>query len=76
VAVAALAPVIPLQPYRKNRRIPPVEPCIPEPAKLYCLITLAFLLHVPITAGDICGQCGTVWPCPQVRLAFRLREGF
>jgi len=76
MAVAALAPVIPLKSYQKNRLAPPVEPRIPEPAKLYCLIGLTFLLHEPVTDGSICGQCAEAWPCPQVRLAFRLREGF
>lgn len=83
MVVPALAPVIPLKGYQKNRLTPPVEPRIPEPAKLYCLIGLTFLLHDPVPAfesaqpGDcICGQCGLSWPCPQVLLAFRLREGF
>lgn len=76
MAVAELADVIPLKPYQKNRLIPFTEVRIPEPAKLYCLIGLAFVLHVPAQVGDQCERCGTTWPCDQVRLAFRLREGF
>lgn len=76
LAMSALAPVIPIKPYQKNRLVPRREPRIPEPAQLYCLITLTFVLHTPVTAGDMCGQCGEPWPCARVRLAFRLREGF
>lgn len=47
----------------------------PEPAQLYHLIVLAFLLHVPTLEGW-CVTCGHDWPCQQVRLAYRLREGF
>jgi hypothetical protein len=76
VAVTALTPVIPRKSYQKNRLTPITEPRVPEPIKLYCLISLTFALHVPATTEGICGQCGVAWPCPQVRLAFRLREGF
>lgn len=76
LVMAALAAVIPLKPYQKNRLVPPAEPRIPEPAKLYCLAVLALMLHAPVTDGGICGQCSQDWPCPQVRLAYRLREGF
>ena len=55
---------------------PPLGVPIPEPAELYSLIGLTFVLHVPLAAGDSCGQCGEAWPCPRVRLAFRMREGF
>jgi hypothetical protein len=74
--MSALANVIPMKSYQKNRLVPPSDPESPEPVALYSLIVLAFVLHVPVTAGGICGQCGQAWPCPQVRLAFRLREGF
>lgn len=74
--MSALANVIPLQSYQKNRLIPPTESRLPEPAALYALIVLAFMLHQPTAAGSACGQCGAQWPCPQVRLAYRLREGF
>jgi len=47
----------------------------PEPVQLYHLIVLAFLLHVPEPDGW-CQTCGHDWPCQQVRLAYRLREGF
>lgn len=47
----------------------------PEPVRLYHLITLAFLLHTP-SADRACSCCGRTWPCQQVRLAYRLREGF
>jgi hypothetical protein len=68
-----LAPVIPLKPYRKNRLVPPIEPRLLEPA---CLYALALTLHAPMTDGSISGQCAEDWPCEQVRLAYRLREGF
>jgi hypothetical protein len=53
-----------------------VAPPIPEPVQLYCLVSLAFVLHIPYRNADICIQCHTPWPCDHVRLAFRLREGF
>ncbi len=74
--MSALANVISLQSYQKNRLVLPVESRLPEPAALYALIVLAFVLHTPITNDGTCGQCGQAWPCPQVRLAYRLREGF
>jgi hypothetical protein len=76
VASDALAPVIPLRYWRKNRLTPPSEPRLPEPAALYSLIALALVLHAPVTNGSVCGQCAADWPCSQVRLAYRLREGF
>jgi hypothetical protein len=48
----------------------------PEPAQLYCLIGLTFLLHVPSSWPEVCACCDRAWPCEPVRLAFRLREGF
>ena len=74
--MSALANVIPLKPHHKSRLVVADEARLPEPAGLYGLIVLAFVLHQPVTAGERCGQCGMDWPCPQVRLAFRLREGF
>lgn len=76
LAMSAVAPVIPLKSRQKNQVVPVTEPRVPEPAQLYGLIVLTFFLHIPVTAGDICGQCGERWPCSRVRLAFRLREGF
>lgn len=51
---------------------------VPEPVLLYELICLALLLHRPGGArpDTHCDQCGKPWPCSQVRLACRLREGF
>ena len=51
---------------------------VPRPVMLCELICLALLLHRPgeAIAEALCAQCGEAWPCPQVRLAFRLREGF
>ena len=72
----ALADVIPITGYRKNQLVPATEPRIPEPAQLYCLIGLTFVLHAPVTYDGVCGQCGNPWPCERVRLAYRLREGF
>jgi hypothetical protein len=48
----------------------------PEPSRLYHLTVLAFLLHTPIGQWPACACCGQRWPCGQVRLAYRLREGF
>jgi hypothetical protein len=69
------ANVIPLR--RKHEDL--LEPAaldVPEPAQLYYLIVLAFLLHTPSGHQPRCVCCGHSWPCHQVRLAFRLREGF
>jgi hypothetical protein len=51
---------------------------LPEPAQLYGLTVLAFLLHTPTSgrARQWCVRCGVVWPCDHLRLAYRLREGF
>ena len=82
--MSALANIIPLKLYQKNRLVLPTEPRLPEPAALYALIVLALLLHQPTfpvmvsggTSYGDCLQCGEVWPCPQVRLACRLRDAF
>jgi hypothetical protein len=76
VPAPAIAPVIPMRSWRKNRLVPVTEPRLPEPASLYSLVVLALVLHVPVTDGSICGQCAEGWPCGQARLAFRLREAF
>jgi hypothetical protein len=76
VATRALAPVISMTSWRKNRLTPVTEPRVPEPAALYSLIALALVLHVPTTTGSTCGQCARPWPCSQARLAYRLRDGF
>jgi hypothetical protein len=47
----------------------------PEPRQLYYLIVLTLLLHKP-APGETCADCVLPWPCEQVRLACRLREGF
>jgi hypothetical protein len=47
----------------------------PEPAQLYDLTALAFRLH-KLALHGWCVACGQDWPCPQVRLAYRIREGF
>lgn len=73
---AGLAPVIPLQPYQRNRLAAAIEPAIPEPAALYYLAVLAFLLHTPSGAPQMCARCRQKWPCDHLRLAYRLREGF
>jgi hypothetical protein len=52
-----------------------VAAATPEPIQLYGLTVLAFLLHKP-ELGDWCVACGQDWPCPQVCLAYRIREGF
>jgi hypothetical protein len=49
---------------------------LPEPAALYGLTVLAFLLHTPSELGRFCVRCRTAWPCDHLRLAYRLREGF
>jgi hypothetical protein len=74
--VMAPAPVISSQPWWKNWLALPTEPQVPEPAQLYSLIALALVLHTPTSTGARCTQCAQTWPCPQVRLAFRLREAF
>ncbi|MCE7006587.1 hypothetical protein LWC34_27705 [Kibdelosporangium philippinense] len=51
---------------------------LPEPAQLYGLVVLAFLLHTPTRAvgRQWCVRCSVDWPCDHLRLAYRLREGF
>jgi hypothetical protein len=80
----ALAPVIPLKAAYEVARSPE-PPEATEPAQLYDRIVFTLVLH---GHGDLvvrldgtpdfggCVQCGDPWPCTQVRLAFRLREGF
>ena len=75
MTVTGLAPVIPFKPYW-NRPRPVTEPRIPEPAQLYNLTVLAFLLHTPGGESPLCVTCEQKWPCDHVCLAFRLREGF
>lgn len=74
--MTALVPVVPRKSWQKNRLNPVVEPRTPEPAQLYSLVVLAFVLHVPVTTGGICVLCNEIWPCAPVRLAYRLREAF
>lgn len=66
--------VIPLH-QRKITALERSEVPTPEPAQLYNLIVLAFLLHTG-EPGGWCAMCDVEWPCPHLRLAFRLREGF
>jgi hypothetical protein len=54
----------------------PVQAATPEPARLYALVCIALFLHVPDQLTRRCDQCGENWPCDQVRLAYRLREGW
>lgn len=73
--MTGLATVIPL----RHKRMTTAEvPPLPEPVQLYGLTVLAFLLHVPRECqdGEVCRQCHDLWPCAQVRLAFRNREAF
>jgi hypothetical protein len=72
----SLAPAIPTKPYQKNRLVPPAEPRIPEPAPLYCLVVLTLASHVPYPGSTNCIRCNVPWPCDQILLAYRLREGF
>jgi hypothetical protein len=53
-----------------------VDESFPEPARLYGLTVLAFLLHTPTRSRCRCVRCGVPWPCEHLRLAYRLREGF
>lgn len=59
-----------------NALVPMQERRLPEPAQLYSLILLALSLHAQHPATDRCEDCVEIWPCPTVRLAYRLREGF
>jgi hypothetical protein len=68
------ANVLPLRP-PTNTAEPQLEVQSPEPERLYHLIVLALLLHQPATDWT-CQSCKQLWPCEQVRLACRLREGF
>jgi hypothetical protein len=52
-----------------------IDTSLPEPTRLYGLVVLAFLLHTPSRFIRRCVRCGTAWPCDQLRLAFRIREG-
>ena len=47
---------------------------VPEPATLYYLTVIAFLLHVDVDGA--CPRCREPWPCDHLRLAYRLREAF
>lgn len=76
MATSVLVNVVPIKPQHKNRLVVPTEARLPEPAALYALIVLALAIHQPTAGSDTCGECADVWPCPQVRLAFRLREAF
>jgi hypothetical protein len=51
---------------------------LPEPANLYCLIVIALFLHKPEPDHEPrrCRQCRQEWPCRQLQLACRLRDGF
>jgi hypothetical protein len=62
-------------PYRPTLSWPPGVDT-PEPAQLYNLIVLAFLLHTPSGLPRACTSCGQTWPCDRLLLAHRLREGF
>jgi hypothetical protein len=68
-------PIGDVVPLRSTRTVAVDATPPPEPVRLYHLITLAFLVHAPLP-DQSCSSCGAAWPCPQVRLAYRLREGF
>jgi hypothetical protein len=74
--MAALTQVVPPKPYQKNRLVPATEPRIAAPASLYSLVVLALASHAPHPGSTICLRCNVPWPCLQVQLAYRLREGF
>lgn len=76
LATSVLVNVMPTKPHHKNRLVVSAETRLPEPAALYALIVLALAIHQPAAGSDTCGECAEAWPCPQVRLAFRLREAF
>jgi len=65
--------VVPLLPATGVDELVDEQP--PEPDRLYDLIVLALLLHTPVPSVH-CSSCFQPWPCEQVRLAYRLREGF
>jgi hypothetical protein len=48
----------------------------PEPVQLYRLVVQTFVIHHDGEDDGQCPACGQVWPCDEVRQAFRLREGF
>lgn len=64
--------VVPFRP----RAVWPIADGTPEPAPLYHLIVLAFLLHTPSGQPPVCVSCAQKWPCDHLCLAYRLREGF
>lgn len=72
--MAALAEVIPLR--RDVELVERSRVAMPDPVRLYGLVCLALLLHVPARRTCRCCQCDESWPCDQVRLAYRLREGW
>ncbi|GAB3873880.1 hypothetical protein ACFQ1S_00435 [Kibdelosporangium lantanae] len=69
--------VIPLRNrYVADNGTPHTDEQLPEPATLYSLIILAFVLHTPSRFTRCCVRCSVPWPCDHLRLAYRLREGF
>jgi hypothetical protein len=72
VSYSPPAEVVPLRPVTSTGAVAEDSP---EPHQLYHLIVLALLLHQP-TLSDGCRSCAQPWPCEQVRLACRLRDGF
>ncbi|SFW74737.1 hypothetical protein SAMN04489730_3821 [Amycolatopsis australiensis] len=48
-----------------------------EPLQLYALLHVYLVTHRPsrLHPGR-CAMCRVPWPCPKVRLAARLRDGF
>jgi hypothetical protein len=59
-------------------RHPAAPPDFPEPAQLYGLCVLAFLLHVPSERAGLgwCVRCRQAWPCDHLRHAASLLDGF
>lgn len=74
--MSALVPTTRLQRYQQNRLELPAGPRQPEPVLLYSLVVLTLASHVPYPKTAVCLHCNVAWPCPEARLAYRLREGF
>ena len=73
VSYSQSAEVVPLRPATSIDE--DVAEQSPEPRQLYYLIVLTLLLHKP-ASDETCASCVLPWPSEQVRLAYRLREGF
>lgn len=74
IPMTDLAAVIPLQDRNILGESAAPTADVPEPATLYYLTVIAFLLHVDVEGS--CPRCRAAWPCDHLRLAYRLREAF